>query len=119
MRKLAIALAAALAVPAVHAQNAVKIGVVTFLSGPAAAPFGVPAKNAAEFVVEQLNAGTAPAPYNKKGFGGAPLEIVLLDEAGSTTTQVTEFRNLVQRQNVDLIIGYVSAGAPPSHPPAG
>src|SRR3954462_13861527 len=109
MRKVAIGLALALIAPAAHAQS-VKIGVVTFLSGPAAAPFGVPAKNAAEFMVEQLNAGSAPAPYNKQGFGGAPLEIVIIDEAGSTTTQVTEFRNLVQRQNVDLVVGYVSSG---------
>jgi branched-chain amino acid transport system substrate-binding protein len=35
---------------------------------------------------------------------------VIIDEAGSTTTQVTEFRNLVQRANVDLVIGYVSSG---------
>ena len=109
MRKVLFALAVAAAMPVANAQS-VKVGVVTFLSGPAAAPFGVPAKNSAEFVVEQLNNGSAPAPYAKKGFGGAPLEIVLLDEAGSTTTQVTEFRNLVQRQNVDLIIGYVSSG---------
>src|SRR5947207_6076300 len=109
MRKVLVALAVAAVMPVAHAQS-VKIGVVTFLSGPAAAPFGVPAKNAAEFVVEELNNGKAPAPYTKKGFGGAALEIVLLDEAGSTTTQVTEFRNLVQRQNVDLIIGYVSSG---------
>jgi branched-chain amino acid transport system substrate-binding protein len=109
MRKLAAGLALALIAPVAMAQG-VKIGVVTFLSGPAAAPFGVPAKNSAEFMVEQLNAGRAPAPYSKKGFGGAAIEIVLLDEAGSTTTQVTEFRNLVQRQNVDLIIGYVSSG---------
>ena len=110
MKKLLIACAVALAVPAAHAQNTVKIGIVTFLSGPAAAPFGVPAKNAAELVVEELNAGKAPAPYGKKGFGGAAIETVILDEAGSTTTQVTEFRNLVQRQNVDLVIGYVSSG---------
>jgi branched-chain amino acid transport system substrate-binding protein len=109
MKKLVVALVAAALAPAALAQN-VKIGVVTFLSGPAAAPFGVPAKNAAEFVVEQLNAGSAPAPYNKKGFGGATVETVMLDEAGSTTTQVTEFRNLVQRHNVDLVIGYVSSG---------
>jgi branched-chain amino acid transport system substrate-binding protein len=111
MRRKQLLVAAAIAAMAASAsaQN-VKIGVVTFLSGPAAAPFGVPAKNAAEFVVEQLNAGSGPAPYNKKGFGGATLETVILDEAGSTTTQVTEFRNLVQRQNVDLVIGYVSSG---------
>jgi branched-chain amino acid transport system substrate-binding protein len=88
----------------------VKIGFVTFLSGPAAAPFGLPAKNAVELVVADLNAGKVPAPYNTKGFGGAAIEAVIIDEAGSTTTQVTEFRNLVQRANVDLVIGYVSSG---------
>ena len=61
-------------------------------------------------MVEELNAGKVPAPYSKKGFGGAPLEMVMVDEAGSTTTQVTEFRNLVQRHNVDLVIGYISSG---------
>jgi branched-chain amino acid transport system substrate-binding protein len=109
MKKLLIALAAAAVAPGALAQN-VKIGVVAFISGPAAAPFGVPAKQAADFVVEQLNAGRAPAPYNKKGFGGATIETVVVDEAGSTTTQVTEFRNLVQRANVDLVIGYISSG---------
>jgi branched-chain amino acid transport system substrate-binding protein len=97
-------------IPAAHAQQSVKIGFVTFLSGPAAAPFGLPAKNAVELVVEELNAGKGPAPYATKGFGGAPIETVIIDEAGSTTTQVTEFRNLVQRHNVDLVIGYVSSG---------
>ncbi|HEY2336108.1 MAG TPA: ABC transporter substrate-binding protein [Burkholderiales bacterium] len=93
----------------VPAQS-LKIGFVTFLSGPAAAPFGLPAKNAVELVIADLNAGKVPAPYNQKGFGGAPIEAVIIDEAGSTTTQVTEFRNLVQRANVDLVIGYVSSG---------
>jgi branched-chain amino acid transport system substrate-binding protein len=104
-----LALAALSLASAAPAQN-VKIGFVTFLSGPAAAPFGIPAKNAVELVVADLNAGKAPAPYNKKGFGGATIEAVIIDEAGSTTTQVTEFRNLAQRQNVDLVIGYVSSG---------
>ena len=114
IRKLATAVAAALALApmAVLAQDAapVKIGIVTFLSGPAASPFGVPARNAAEIVVEMLNAGKAPAPYATKGFGGAPIETEVIDESGSTTTQVTEYRNLVQRDKVDLVIGYVSSG---------
>ena len=110
MSRIVFALSAALAfAPAAHAQG-VKIGFVTFLSGPAAAPFGLPAKNAVELAVADLNAGKLPAPYNKKGFGGSPIEMVIIDEAGSTTTQVTEFRNLVQRANVDLVIGYVSSG---------
>jgi len=112
VNRLAVALTAAataVAATGAAAQN-VKIGIVAFISGPAAAPFGVPAKNAADFVIDELNAGKGPAPYNKKGFGGATLETVVVDEAGSTTTQVTEFRNLVQRHNVDLVIGYISSG---------
>ena len=35
---------------------------------------------------------------------------MIVDEAGTTTTQVTEFRNLVQKHNVDLVIGYISSG---------
>ena len=104
------ALAAAVLPASAFAQGTVKIGIVTFLSGPAASPFGVPAKNSAELLIENLNAGKVPAPYATKGFGGAALETVIIDEAGSSTTQVTEFRNLVQRSNVDVVIGYVSSG---------
>src|SRR5258706_9563957 len=102
--------AAALAPAAVLAQGEVKVGFVMFLSGPAASPFGVPAKNAADFVVDELNAEKGPAPYGKAGFGGSKIEMVPIDEAGTTTTVVTEFRNLVQRSNVDLVIGYISSG---------
>jgi branched-chain amino acid transport system substrate-binding protein len=102
--------AAALLPAAAGAQNTVKIGIVAFLSGPAASPFGVPAKNAADFVFDELNAGKAPGAYKQAGFGGAKLEMVAIDEAGSTTVQVTEFRNLVQRANVDIVIGYISSG---------
>ncbi|MGZ9083761.1 MAG: ABC transporter substrate-binding protein, partial [Rhodoplanes sp.] len=45
-----------------------------------------------------------------KGVNGAPIETVIVDEAGGTTKQVTEYRNLVQRQNVDAVIGYISSG---------
>ena len=88
----------------------IKIGFVTFLSGPAAGPFGVPAKVAAEAIIESLNAGSAPPPYNSKGFGGSPLELVIIDEAGGATKQVSEYRNLVERQGVDFVIGYISSG---------
>jgi len=94
-----------------HAQDKpIRIGLVTFLSGPAAGPFGVPAKVAAEAIVDSLNAGKAPAPYNTKGFAGTPLELTIVDEAGGATKQVTELRNLVERQNVDFVIGYISSG---------
>ena len=87
-----------------------RIGIVTFLSGGAAGPFGVPARNGAETLVEALNAGKLPAPYATKGLGGRPIEVVYIDEAGGATKQVVEYRDLVQRQNVDAVIGYISSG---------
>ncbi len=87
-----------------------RLGVVTFLSGAAAGPFGVPARNAAEVLVEALNAGKGPAPYAARGLGGRPIELVFIDEAGGTTKQVSEFRDLVQRQGVDAVVGYISSG---------
>ncbi|MDH3318083.1 MAG: ABC transporter substrate-binding protein [Betaproteobacteria bacterium] len=113
MKRAIVAVAAAALVPAfAAAQDApLKIGVVSFLSGAAAGPFGVPARNGAEIMFEMLNAGKVPAPYATKGFGGAPLQMNLVDESGGTTVQVTEFRNMVQRDNVDLIIGYISSGS--------
>ncbi len=91
-------------------SGAFRIGVVTFLSGAAASDFGVPARNGAEVLAEALNGGKAPAPYAKAGIGGRQIELVFLDEAGGTTKQVSEFRDLVQRQKVDAVIGYISSG---------
>lgn len=90
------------------AQQPIKVGVVTFLSGAAAGPFGVPAKQGAEVITEALNAGNQVPGYASKGLAGAPIELVFVDEAGGTTKQVTEFRNLAQR--VDVVIGYISSG---------
>src|SRR5437879_13213512 len=74
LKKLAIGglIAGALAPFGATAQAPVKVGVVAFLSGPAAAPFGVQAQNAAEFVIDALDADTAPPLYAKTGTGRAP-----------------------------------------------
>jgi branched-chain amino acid transport system substrate-binding protein len=97
-----------LTLPTSSAQQPLRIGIVTLISGPAAGPFGVPARNAAELTAEMLNAGTVPAPYTQKGFGGRPIELVIIDENGGPQKQVAEFRNLVPR--VDIVIGYISSG---------
>jgi len=89
----------------------IKLGIVSFLSGPAASPFGVPGRNGAEIVIEALNAGKAPAPYDTVGLGGTKIETKYVDEAGSTAQVVTEFRNLVQRDQVDAVVGYISSGS--------
>jgi branched-chain amino acid transport system substrate-binding protein len=107
-----VAILAAFAAAPAQAQQAgtIKLGIVTFLSGAAAGPFGVPARNAAELTIEALNAGTLARPFSTKGINGLTIEPVIIDEAGGTTKQVTEYRNLVQRQNVDAVIGYISSG---------
>ncbi|MEO1191080.1 MAG: ABC transporter substrate-binding protein [Pseudomonadota bacterium] len=94
-----------------QAEDTVKLGVVSFLTGAAAGPFGVPGKQAAELVIDAINEGSLPAPYNTVGLAGMKIEPVYVDEAGGTTTQVTEMRNLVQRENVDAIVGYISSGS--------
>ncbi|MFA5665156.1 ABC transporter substrate-binding protein [Castellaniella sp.] len=91
-------------------EKPVKVGIVTFMSGAAAGPFGVPARHGAEVLLEELNAGKVPAPYDSVGFGGTPLEFVYIDESGGTSQQVTEFRNMVDRAGVDMVIGYTSSG---------
>ena len=107
----AATLMAAVSISASAADNGkYRIGVVTFLSGAAAGPFGVPAANGAKLAVEALNAGKVPSPYAKKGINGLEIEMVLLDENGGATKQTEEFRNLVQRQKVDAVIGYISSG---------
>jgi branched-chain amino acid transport system substrate-binding protein len=93
-----------------QAQEIFKLGLVAFLSGPAAESFGVPARHGGEFLIEQLNEGVAPAPYEKVGFGGLKIEPIIVDENGGATRQVQELRNLYQRENVDAVIGYISSG---------
>lgn len=112
-RTILLAATAALALTAAgpgtgSAAESLKIGFVSFLSGPAAGPFGVPARNAAELLVAALNAGEVPAPYDGRGIAGASLEAAYIDEAGGAQSQVAEYRKLAE--SVDLVIGYISSG---------
>jgi len=109
-RKALLATAVAFAAAPALAQETFKIGVVSFLSGQAAESFGVPAVNGAKVLIDAFNKGQAPAPYNKVGFGGMKIEAVYVDEAGGATKQVQEMRNLYERENVDVVVGYVSSG---------
>jgi branched-chain amino acid transport system substrate-binding protein len=114
-RRSALLLTALLAAPialtqSASAEDTFKLGIVTFLSGPAAESFGVPARNGGQFVVDELNKGKGPAPYDKVGFGGMKIEPVVIDENGGATKQVQELRNLYERENVDVVLGYIGSG---------
>lgn len=108
---VAAACALGAAVPSLaQAQETFRVGIVSFLSGQAADSFGIPAVNGAKVLVDAFNAGQAPAPFDKKGFGGMTLEAVYVDEAGGATKQVQELKNLYDREKVDAVVGYVSSG---------
>jgi branched-chain amino acid transport system substrate-binding protein len=114
-RRSALLLTALLAAPialtqSASAEDTFKLGIVTFLSGPAAESFGVPARNGGQFVIDELNKGNSPAPYDKVGFGGMKIEPVVIDENGGATKQVQELRNLYERENVDVVLGYIGSG---------
>jgi branched-chain amino acid transport system substrate-binding protein len=109
-RSACAAAALALACAPALAQETFKVGIVSFLSGQAAESFGVPAVNGAKVLVDAFNAGKAPAPYNKVGFGGMKIEAVYVDENGGATKQVQELKALYEREKVDAVVGYVSSG---------
>ena len=92
------------------AKDEIKIGISTFLSGGAASSFGIPLKQGLEFMFNAINEGKVPSPYNTPGIGGKKVNYFFIDEAGGATKQVSEFRNMVQRQKVDVVMGYISSG---------
>lgn len=106
----AVAGVTALASPS-PADTSFKVAVVSFLTGPAAGPFGVPGRNGAELVIDAINGGTMPVPYETAGFGGLQLEAIFADESGGNAKQVAEYRNLVEKQGVDAVLGYISSGS--------
>ena len=78
----------------------IKIAIVQFLSG-AAAPHDASAVNTAKLLMEQFNAAG--------GIEGVRLNTIYVDEAGSTTDKVAEYRRLVQDEKITIAIGYTSS----------
>ena len=111
-KPLGIAAAAAAGLLAAGAASAqtVKMAVPTFLTGAGAPAFGIPAKKGVELLVKAINEGALPAPYDSVGLAGRKIDLLIYDEAGGGTKQVTELRNKVQKEGVDLIVGYISSG---------
>lgn len=78
----------------------IRVGIVTFLSGPASV-FGIPARNAADLLIDQWN--------RQGGIAGVRIRPIVIDEAGGAERQVAEFRRLALDERVDLVIGYISS----------
>jgi branched-chain amino acid transport system substrate-binding protein len=111
-RILMVAVVLGSCVVSAAAQNdkVFKLGLVVFLSGPAAESFGKPMWDGAKTVIDALNAGDVIKPYDSVGFGGMKIEVDLIDEAGGATKQVEELRNAFERDRVDAVLGYISSG---------
>jgi branched-chain amino acid transport system substrate-binding protein len=90
-------------------DQTVKVGFVTFLSGGAAGPFGVPARNAAELMIQSINAGSVPGVYNTPGVGGAMIEPIFVDE--NSKQKNADYLKLIEKDDVDMVIGYISSGS--------
>jgi branched-chain amino acid transport system substrate-binding protein len=107
----ALGMMATLATPsdAQAQESTVKVGFVTFLSGGAAGPFGVPARNAAELMIESINAGNVPGPYNTPGIGGSMIDPIFVDE--NSKQKNADYLKLVERDGVEMVIGYISSAS--------
>ncbi len=78
-----------------------RLGITTFLSGPASV-FGVPAKAAAEIMIDDLNA--------KGGIGGVKITPIFIDEGLGADKMLSEYRRVVQDQDVRTMISAISSG---------
>ena len=79
-----------------------KVGIATYLSGPASV-FGVPARQTAEMLFEELNAAG--------GIAGVKARPIFVDEGPGIDHFVGEFRRLVQSEKVDLLFSAISSAS--------
>ena len=104
LKTLAAVAVMALSSSLVSAQDKpaeLKIGITTFISG-AASVFGVPAKAAAELLIEDIN--------SKGGVGGVKLSATFIDEGIGGDKLLSEYRRLVQEQGVRTMLSAISSG---------
>jgi len=93
--------AAAMTHAAAETPDSIKIGITTYSSGPASV-FGVPARQGAELMAEQLN--------ERGGILGVPVELNFVDEGAGMETLTSEFRRLVDDVGVDVMFASISSG---------
>ncbi|CEJ09873.1 hypothetical protein BN1110_00144 [bacterium YEK0313] len=78
----------------------IKVGIATYLSGPASV-FGVPGRQTAEMLFDEINAAG--------GIGGVKVRPIFVDEGPGVDHFVGEYRRLVQSENVNLIFSAISS----------
>lgn len=99
----AIAVSLGLAMTPLQAQEkpaSVGIGVFTFTSGPAAA-YGMPGKNAADLMIDQIN--------EAGGIAGVPIKATFVDEGQGTEGVIAEYRRLASNPDSQVMIAALSS----------
>lgn len=96
----ALALSGRSAQAEVSQPSELRLGIATYLSGPASV-FGVPGKQAAELLIEELNAAG--------GIAGVKVRPIFVDEGPGVDHLVGEYRRLVQSENVNIVFSAVSS----------
>ena len=102
-RAVAATLAAALPMAALAADKpeSLKIGMTAFLTGPASV-FGVPARDATEIMVENINA--------EGGINGVPIDISFIDEGAGAESLTSEYRRMVESGGAEVMLASISSG---------
>ena len=98
---LGTALAGGSAALAQERPATLRIGITTFLTGPASV-FGVPARDAAEMLIADLN--------EAGGIGGVPVEASFIDEGAGAEALTTEYRRQVEEGGADVMMAAISSG---------
>jgi branched-chain amino acid transport system substrate-binding protein len=104
IRSAALSAGLALATVLAHAQDKpaeLKIAMTTFLTGSASV-FGIPAKAAAEILVDDINAAG--------GIGGVKIKPIFIDEGVGVDKLLSEYRRVVQEEGVRVTFAAISSG---------
>jgi branched-chain amino acid transport system substrate-binding protein len=83
-------------------KTPIKVAAISFLTGAAAAPFGIPGDNSYKLCADEIN--------KNGGILGRKIELKSFDEAGGADAQVKLARKLILEDKVDVILGYISSG---------
>ena len=83
-------------------KTPIKVASVSFLTGAAAAPFGIPGDNAYKLCADKIN--------QEGGIMGRKIELKSFDESGGADAQVKLARKFILEDKVDVILGYISSG---------
>jgi branched-chain amino acid transport system substrate-binding protein len=85
------------------AATPIKIAAVSFLTGAAAGPFGIPADNTFKMCADVIN--------KEGGILGRKIELLSKDENGGVDAQVKLARKLLLEDKVDVDLGYISSAS--------